>query len=130
MGNGFNFFSVLFLLFFFVSGSFAQEKRALIVAIGNYNPESKIPAIASLNDIKYLKAALHKNNFKDQYIDTLVDEQATMLGITKALDALIAKSKLNDIVVVHFSCHGQQIRDQISKELGKDEDERPYMEPR
>ena len=117
-------FSISFLFFFFLSlNSFSQEKRALIVAIGNYKPESKIPAIASLNDIKYLKAALHKNNFKDQYIDTLVDEQATMLGITKALDALIAKSKLNDIVVVHFSCHGQQIRDQISKALGKDEDD-------
>lgn len=101
----------------------AQEKRALIVAIGNYNPESKIPAIASLNDVKYIKAALHKNNFKDENIDTLKDEQATMKGIIDALDALIAKSKLNDIVVVHFSCHGQQIRDQKTIELGQDEDD-------
>ncbi len=121
-----NFLQYLFLLnlvFLFSSPILAQEKRALIVAIGNYNPESKIPPIASLNDVKYIKAALHKNNFKDENIDTLKDEQATIKGIIAALDALIAKSKLNDIVVVHFSCHGQQIRDQKTIELGQDEDD-------
>ncbi len=101
----------------------AQQKRALIVAIGNYDPKSKIPPIASLNDIKYIKAALQKNNFKSDDIDTVVDAQATMKGIVNALDALILKSRTNDIVVVHFSCHGQQIRDQKTAELGQDEDD-------
>lgn len=123
MCNNLKFFCLILLSFLCAASSNAQEKRALIVAIGNYNPESKIPPIASLNDVKYIKSALHKNNFKDENIDTLKDEQATMKGIIAALDALIAKSKLNDIVVVHFSCHGQQIRDQKTIELGQDEDD-------
>jgi uncharacterized caspase-like protein len=88
----------------------AQKKLALIVAIGNYMPSSGIPAIASLNDIKYIKAVLK-------------DSLATKAAILKALDALARKAKKGDIVLIHFSCHGQQIRDQKTIEAGKDEDD-------
>ena len=101
----------------------AQEKRALIVAISEYAPGSKIPSIASTNDVQYIQAALQRNNFKQKNIDTLINSKATKAGIIKALDHLAAVSNLNDIVVVHFSCHGQQIRDQSTVALGKDEDD-------
>jgi hypothetical protein len=101
----------------------AQKKLALIVAIGNYMPSSGIPAIASLNDIKYIKAILHNNGFSEKDIDTLKDSQATKAAILKALDALARKAKKGDIVLIHFSCHGQQIRDQKTIEAGKDEDD-------
>jgi len=101
----------------------AQKKLALIVAIGNYMPSSGIPAIASLNDIKYIKAVLHNNDFSEKDIDTLKDSQATKAAILKALDALARKAKKGDIVLIHFSCHGQQIRDQKTIEAGKDEDD-------
>ncbi len=115
-----------FLLFFFllISGRvFTQNKLALIVAVGEYPAASKIKPIASVNDVKYIKAVLSRNGFEEKNIDTLINHRATKAGILNALTLLSKKVKQNDIVVIHFSCHGQQIRDQKTIELGKDEDD-------
>lgn len=115
---------LLALLPFFISTtSISQNKLALIVAIGDYPANSKIKPIASVHDVKYIKAALLKNDFKENNIDTLVNSSATKAGILNALDHLIQKARKGDVVVVHFSCHGQQIRDQKTVALGKDEDD-------
>lgn len=113
----------LLLLIFYTSNVLSQNKLALIVAVGDYPAASKIKPIASVNDVKYIKSALLKNGFAEKNIDTLINNQATKLGILKSLDQLDAKAKKNDIVVIHFSCHGQQIRDQKTIEEGKDEDD-------
>src|SRR5688572_7758213 len=99
----------------------AQKKLALIVAIGEYPLNSGCPPIASLNDVKYIKAALKKNLFTESNIDTLKNSQATKAAILRSLDALVKKAARGDIVVIHFACHGQQIQDQPTVELGKDE---------
>jgi hypothetical protein len=114
---------ILALLYCLSATAFAQKKLALIVAVGNYMPNSNIPPIASLNDVKYIKAVLHNNGFLEKNIDTLKDSKATKAAILKALDAVAAKSKKGDIVVIHFSCHGQQIRDQKTVAEGKDEED-------
>ncbi len=106
----------------------AQTKRALIIAIGNY-PNPRVngwPEISSTNDVPLVKAALAKQDFKN--IWTLVDAQATKLGIEKALDKLIDSSKSGDIVVIHISSHGQQIEDdnENEEEDGLDECIVPY----
>ncbi len=106
------------LIFFSAS---AQKKYALIVAVGNYMPESGISPIASLNDVKYIRAILNNNGFAAGNITTLEDAKATKAAILKALDALAKKADKGDILMIHFSMHGQQIRDQ--KGLGKDEDD-------
>ena len=114
-------------LFIFLTGLFltitasSQKKLALIVAIGEYPANSGCPPIASLNDVKYIKSALKKNLFAEKDIDTLKNNKATKAGIIKGLDALINKATKNDIVVIHFACHGQQIQDQPTTALGKDE---------
>ena len=109
---------------FFISGiAFSQNKLALIVAIGEYAPDSRIPPIAAVNDVKYIKAALKKNGFWEKNIDTLINAKATKDAILKELTLLSEKAQKNDIVVLHFGCHGQQIRDQKTIELGKDEDD-------
>lgn len=114
----------LFLLFLLFSANLiAQNKLALIVAVGEYPVKSKIKSIASVNDIKYIKAALARNGFEQKNIDTLVNSQATKKAILNALGKLSEKAKKDDIVVIHLSCHGQQIRDQKTIELGKDEDD-------
>lgn len=113
-----------FLTALLLSGPvFSQNKLALIVAVGTYAPESRIPPIASVNDVKYIKATLNKNSFADKNIITLVNAKATKAAILKGLTDLATKAKKKDIVVLHFACHGQQIRDQKTIELGKDEDD-------
>ena len=115
---------LLFLLSVFITNnSLSQTKLALIVAVGEYPVASKIPPIASTNDIKYIKTALSRNGFEEKNIGTLINSKATKAAILNALTQLSKKAKQNDIVVIHFSCHGQQIRDQKTIELGKDEDD-------
>ncbi|MEP7255686.1 MAG: caspase family protein [Ferruginibacter sp.] len=115
---------ILFLLSVFITiGSLSQNKLALIVAVGEYPATSKIKPIASVNDVKYIKAALGRNGFEQNNIDTLINSKATKKAIINSLTQLSEKAKKNDIVVIHLSCHGQQIRDQKTIELGKDEDD-------
>jgi hypothetical protein len=114
----------LFLLSLFITTtSLSQNKLALIVAVGEYPATSKIKPIASVNDVKYIKAALSRNGFEQKNIDTLINSKATKKAIINSLTQLSEKAKKNDIVVIHLSCHGQQIRDQKTIELGKDEDD-------
>ncbi|WP_372937674.1 caspase family protein, partial [Seonamhaeicola sp.] len=57
----------------------------------------------------------------------LIDEQATYAGIKEALNNLLSKIKPDDIVVIHYSGHGQQIFDDNDEEIdGKDEALVPY----
>lgn len=101
----------------------SQNKLAMIVAVGEYPPESRIPPIASVNDVKYIRAVLNKNGFTDKNILTLINAKATKAAILNGLSDLALKAKNKDIIVLHFACHGQQIRDQKTVELGKDEDD-------
>jgi hypothetical protein len=101
----------------------SQDKLALLVAVGQYPENSRIRPIASVTDLKYIKAALKKNGFSDNNMQTLVNAKATKQGILNSLAALATRAKKNDIVVISFGCHGQQIRDQRTAELGKDEDD-------
>lgn len=106
----------------------AQTKRALVIAVGNY-PNPRVngwPEISSTNDVPLIKAALAKQDFKN--IWTLIDAQATRVGIEKALDKLIDSSRSGDIVVIHISSHGQQIEDDNDGEEadGLDESIVPY----
>ena len=110
-------FIVLFILLaqFVALQTFAQEKTtkkiALIIAVGTYEPSTQWRSISSINDIPFIKTALISQGFSETNIDTLKNEKATKEGIVKALDNLIAKSAAGDIVVFHFSGHGQQIFD-------------------
>jgi len=113
-----------FLLFLTIPAlAFSQNKRALIVAVGQYAPNSSIRPIASVNDVKYIKAALRKNGFKETDMDILINARATREAILNSLAHLSEKAQKGDIIVIHFACHGQQIRDQKTIELGKDEDD-------
>jgi len=114
---------LLFILSVFTSISFAQDKLALLVAVGQYPPASRIRPIASVTDIKYIKAALDKQGFADKNIQTLINAAATRKGILNSLALLARKAKKNDIILISFGCHGQQIRDQRTEALGKDEDD-------
>ncbi len=126
-------FKIFFLgaLFIFVSGDLAaQTKHALIVAIGNYpNPRvNKWKPINSANDVPLIKDALvNSQQFSEHNIDVLIDAQATKQGIIDAMDKLYKKINKGDIVVIHFSSHGQQLEDDNDDEVdGLDEAIVPY----
>jgi metacaspase-1 len=119
----------LLLLLFICLGisALAQRKIGLIVAIGEYPAGGGWRSLSSINDIRYVKAGLIQNGFAEKDIDTLINSQATKNGILKALDDLISRSQPGDIVVFHFSGHGQQIYDDNNDEMdGYDEALIPY----
>ncbi|RCR66383.1 caspase family protein [Larkinella punicea] len=114
--------AVLATLVLATTPALAQTKRALIVAIGDYPNETNKnrgntdwPDINSANDVLLIQGALKRQNFTD--IVVLRDDKATRKGILAAVDTLIAHSQKGDIVVIHFSSHGQQINDNDSDEL-------------
>lgn len=91
------------------------RKHALIVAIGDYPEETNWKDISSVNDIALIKGALSKQGF-DHFI-ILKNEEADKKGILQAFKQLKESVSANDIVVVHFSSHGQQIMDNNGDEI-------------
>ena len=86
-----------------------QTKRALIFAIGNYPDDSGWPAISSARDDSLVQKALRDQQFRD--IRIVQDRGATIAGIKNALNDLVNRSVPGDIVVIHFSSHGEQVED-------------------
>ena len=86
-----------------------SDKRALIIAIGNYPRSSGWSTISAQNDVTLVQTALRKQGFGE--ITLLQDQKADRMGIINALRALILRSQKGDKIVIHFSSHGQQITD-------------------
>ena len=111
-------FVVLFISLWIIPAK-AQTKRALIIAISNY---TNWPKLSSINDIGFVSGTLIKQGFDKANIETLTDQDATHAGITQALNNLVAEVAAGDIVVIHFSSHGEQIEDDNGDETdGLDE---------
>jgi hypothetical protein len=93
----------------------AQTKHALLIGIGKYptNDAKKQfwPDLSSDNDIRILKEALLIQKFSNDAITILEDENATVGAIKAAFDQLTTTVKAGDVVMIHFSGHGQQVRD-------------------
>jgi hypothetical protein len=120
---------VFFILFLIpLTGLHAQNKKALIVAIGNYPSVSGFRSINSINDIPIIQNALLKLGFKENNIQIITEEAATKKNIVSALENDFLKSlQPGDIAYFHFSGHGQQVIDLNGDELdGLDEALVPY----
>lgn len=108
-------FQHIILAFGFSASSFlilqAQNKHALIIAIGDYDSSQGWNDISSANDIPLIRQTLLDQGFKNENITLLQDNQATSKGIDAALEKLTAKVGPKDIVVIHYSGHGQQVQD-------------------
>ncbi|MCK6605170.1 MAG: caspase family protein [Ignavibacteriaceae bacterium] len=98
----------LCLLLLFISITSAQEpvKRALIAGISEFK---YFPYINGENDIRLISEALAEQKFTD--IRVLAGKQATKHNLMAAFDTLINDTGPGDIIVLHFSTHGQQIYD-------------------
>ena len=114
---------VYILILFLLCLPAFSTKRALLVGIGSYPPNSGWNNISSVNDVHILKKCL-SNDF---VIETLLDHQATRKGINEAFNRLSMNCVKGDTVLIHFSCHGQQMLSNQSNEPdGLDEALVPY----
>ena len=110
----------------FASALHAQTKRAIVIGIG----EQEDKAWGKINgdrDVPYVMEMLKNAKFKTGNVKKLVNQQATKAAIVNALKSLASQSKHGDIVYVHFSGHGQQMKDVHNDEKdGLDECWIPY----
>lgn len=81
-------------------------KRALIVGISEYK---YFPFINGENDIGLISEALKIQKFND--IRILAGGSATKKNLLAAFESLVSATGSGDIIVIHFSTHGQQIYD-------------------
>lgn len=101
----------LFILCLLVTTAGAQKKHALIFAIGDYPEEGGWGKISSAQDVGYVKNTLIKQGFPEANVKIVAESAATKEGIETALKNLIASVAANDVVVIHFSSHGEQVAD-------------------
>ncbi|MBD0254981.1 MAG: caspase family protein, partial [Cytophagales bacterium] len=108
-------------------GAAGARKVALIVAVGAYPAAGGWRNTSAGNDVRLIREVLALHGFAPQHITVLADGRATKAGITGALDALIAGARKDDVVMIHFSAHGQQVFDDNDDEFdGFDEALVPY----
>lgn len=93
----------------------SQVRKAFLVGISDYNKSVEVSKsdnewgnIHGANDIMLLTPTLKKQEFK---ITTLVNKSATADNIRKGLKSFSSGCQPNDIVYIHFSCHGQPVED-------------------
>lgn len=117
---------VLALCAVFLIAVHAQTRRALVIGLG----KQEDPAWQKINgdkDVPLVTEMLGRAGFDKQHIRTLVNEQATKAAIVQAFMTMAQTAKKGDIVYIHFSGHGQQMRDRNGDEAdGLDESWIPY----
>jgi hypothetical protein len=109
------------LCFVHVPAPADAASRALLIGINQYTGVP--PLRGSVNDVAFLSEVLSSRfGFAAKDVETLIDGQATRAGILSALDRLAARSAPGDLVYLHFSGHGSQVRDRNGDEAdGQDE---------
>lgn len=105
----------------------AQERRALLIGIGEYPPGSEWTLVHGDNDVRIIREFLLGQGLRGECIETITNEKATKKGILSALERLTKIAGKDDAVYIHFSGHGQQVTDlDGDEEDGFDEAWVPY----
>ena len=120
------FLTIVSTIFLFVVSTAlqAQTRRALVVGIGKQEDKAW-GKINGDKDVSYVLEMLKKAKYRS--IATLVNSQATKANIVSAFKQLAGRCKNGDVVYVHFSGHGQQMKDIHNDEKdGLDECWIPY----
>lgn len=105
------------------------NKWALLIGIDKYPQLSRRYQLHGCVNDAALMANILENNygFPREQITVLRDGEATRQDILAAMDTMFALVQENDIVVVHYSGHGSQMRDRENDEPdGLDETIVPY----
>lgn len=116
--------NIFILLFLFYNFSSAVTKRAIVIGLGEQQ-DKDWSKINGDKDIAYVVEYLRNSGYTS--VCTLANQQATKKGIITAFHRLTKECQQGDIVYVHFSGHGQQMRDANGDERdGLDESWIPY----
>lgn len=111
------------LLFSFILPLKAQQKHALIVAIGDYptfsNENLNWADLSSINDVELIKELLEKQAFDQKKVTYLLNKKATSANLHQTFDSIVATLSKGDIFYFHFSGHGQQVGDLDPKNFPK-----------
>lgn len=96
--------------------SFSQTgtTHALLIGIDEYEAQQISDLAGCANDVELMRRVLiGKFDVASANITVLKNEQATRRGIIDAIrSALISKARPGDVVILHFSGHGSQMKDQ------------------
>jgi hypothetical protein len=87
----------------------AQNKQAILIAIAEYPSESGWSSISSDKDVELLLPVYEAQGFQNPVV--VRDKAANKEGILSAMRNFRDRCKPGDIVLVHYSGHGQQIAD-------------------
>lgn len=121
-----SFFIIVILLLSVSPTLQAQTRRALVIGIGQQEDRAW-GKINGDKDVAYVAEMLKGAMYKEENITRVVNRQATKVGIAKAFMRLANQCKVGDIVYVHYSGHGQQMKDVHNDEKdGLDECWIPY----
>ncbi|MGM4881647.1 caspase family protein [Rhizobium leguminosarum] len=85
-----------------------NQGRALVIGVANYQDVSKLPE-AVLNDARDIANVLRSPDlcgYPEDNVTVLLDDEATLAGIRKALADLAADAKPDNTVAIFFSGHG------------------------
>lgn len=133
-------YQILSILFIAAGSSNAQSQsrpldtnpgHALLIGIGAYPPESEWEALHGDADVQLVRSTLIKLGFPNYNIISLINEEATKSKILQAFDLLKKQISPKSIVHVHFSGHGQQLKDKNNDEIdGYDEAFVPFDSPK
>lgn len=93
----------------------AQTKRALVIGLGQQEDKAW-GKINGDQDVLYVAELLKNANYDMGNITELVNQQATKAAIVNAFGKLASESKRGDIIYIHFSGHGQQMKDMHNDE--------------
>lgn len=115
----------IFLYLLLPTFLFATNKKALLIGISEYPQNNSVydaawSSIHGANDVALLMPTLRSQGFK---VNALTNKNATANKIRKALLTLVSESKQGDIIFIHFSGHGQPVKDGINGKAKDEKDE-------
>ena len=104
------------------------QRKALLIGINDYARPAIPDLRGAVNDVNRLAEVLQKQmNFPEGNITKLTDQEATRDRILSELSKLVNSAQKEDVVYIHFSGHGSQVKDlNGDEEDGYDETFLPY----
>ncbi|HET8952218.1 MAG TPA: caspase family protein, partial [Solirubrobacteraceae bacterium] len=89
------------------------DRWALLIGVSSYAHETLSLQFAARDAQKLRETLLEPTSgaFPDDHVHLLVDEDATLAGLNKALRTFLKRPAPEDLVVVFVACHGSRDRD-------------------